>query len=143
MPSELADESPVRAKLDGDELTLLVEESVYSKEALFRACYWFTDRCHLFISRAQPATFAVRVKAKPGGPALETVAGEFKNALLDQQVRQDLSRETSTLRQLIVAKAFAEGNFLDDAPVGDSRDPVEVAKSKTQTSAAGDDGSRK
>ncbi len=138
MPPEFAEESPVRVKVDGDELTLLVEESVYTKETLFRACYWFTDRCYLFISRAAPATFAVRVKAKPGGPALETVAGDFKNALLDQQVRQDLSRETSSLRELIVAKAFAEGNFLDDPPVGDARDPVDVAKSKTHGSDKGD-----
>ncbi len=67
---------------------------------------------------------------------------DFKNALLDQQVRQDLSRETSTLRELIVAKAFAEGNFLDDPPVGDAGDPVDLAKSKTHGSDEGD-GSRK
>jgi hypothetical protein len=29
-----------------------------------------------------------------------------------------------TMRELIVAKAFAEGDLLDDAPIGDWRDPV-------------------
>jgi hypothetical protein len=48
--------------------------------------------------------------------------GEFENALLDHQLRFEIARETATLRELIVAKAFAEGDVLEDPPVGDDRD---------------------
>lgn len=112
------------------EVRFLVDETVYSREAVLRACYWFTDRCYLFISRPSPQRLLVSIRAKSGGPSLDSVTGEFGNALLDHQVRQDIERETSRLRELIVAKAFAEGNLLDDAPVGDDRDPVEVARSQ-------------
>jgi His-Xaa-Ser system protein HxsD len=105
---------------------LVVEESIYSKEALLRTCYWFTDRCYLFISRPGPYQFSVRIRPKTRGLPLESISGEFENALIDQQLRQDIDRETERLRELIVAKAFAEGD-LDDAPVGDDRDPMEVA----------------
>jgi His-Xaa-Ser system protein HxsD len=120
----------VRAGAEGGEATLLVDESVYGREALLRTCYWFTDRCYLFVSPAGPNQFSVRIRAKAGGPALESISGEFENALIDQQVRQDIERDTSRIREMIVAKAFAEGQDLDDPPVGDDRDPVELAKSK-------------
>jgi His-Xaa-Ser system protein HxsD len=111
-----------------DEVRLLVDETVYSREAVLRACYWFTDRAYLFVSRPSPNRLLVSIRAKPGGAPLDTIAGEFANALLDHQVRQDIERETSRVRELIVAKAFAEGSLLDDPPVGDDRDPVEIER---------------
>jgi hypothetical protein len=55
---------------------------------------------------------------------------------LDWQVRLDIQRETASLRELIVAKAFAEGNLLEDSPIGDDRDPVEVVAGSDPSSAA-------
>jgi His-Xaa-Ser system protein HxsD len=117
------------------EKTLLVDQGVYSREALLRTCYWFTDRCYVFITRPDSGHYAVKLTQKPGAPALETVAGEFANALLDWQVRLDIQRETADLRELIVAKAFAEGNLLEDSPVDDDRDPVEVVATIGQSSS--------
>jgi His-Xaa-Ser system protein HxsD len=116
----------VPAKTEIHEITLLVDEDIYSKEALLRTCYWFTDRCYLFVSRAGPNRFSVHIRAKAGQPALESISGDFENALIDHQVRQDIDRDTARLRELIVAKAFAEGG-LEDSPVSDDRDPVELA----------------
>ncbi len=116
----------------GNEKTLLVDQGVYSREALLRTCYWFTDRCYIFITRPDSGHYAVNLTQKPGAPALETIAGEFANALLDWQVRLDIQRETANLRELIVAKAFAEGNLLEDSPIGDDRDPVEVVAATGQ-----------
>jgi His-Xaa-Ser system protein HxsD len=127
----------VEAAASGGVLRLLVDETIYSREAVLRACYWFTDRCYLFISREAPGRLEVTVRAKPGGPALEAVAGEFSNALLDQQVRLDIERETRVVRELIVAKAFAESGVLEDPPVGDDRDPVELALSGSTSGTPG------
>jgi len=131
MPQRLSDSNAIRAAVDSGGVTLLVDESVYSREALLRTCYWFTDRCYLFVSRTDSGVFSVRIRAKADGKALDTISGDFENALIDQQVRQDITRETARLRELIVAKAFAEGQDLDDPPVGDDRDPVEMARAKS------------
>lgn len=120
------DGGPASENTERHEMVLIVDESIYSKEALLRTCYWFTDRCYLFISRLGPNQFSIRIRAKSRGLRLESISGEFENSLLDQQLRQDIDRETARLRELIVAKAFAEGD-LDDAPVGDDCDPVELA----------------
>jgi His-Xaa-Ser system protein HxsD len=119
-------ESIVRSESD---ITLLVDETIYSRSALLKTCYWFTNRCYVFISRHDKQHLAVRLASKPSSSALDAIAGEFENALLDHQLRFEIAKETATLRELIVAKAFAEGNALEDLPVGDDRDPVEQAAS--------------
>ncbi len=126
----MGESDSVRFEVCGLELTIRIDETVYSKEAVLRACHWFTDRCYLFISRSEPNVLSVRVRAKPGGLDLRAVAGEFQNALLDAQLRVEIAHETAKIRELIVAKAFAEGDLLEDAPVGEWHDPAAAAKEK-------------
>jgi His-Xaa-Ser system protein HxsD len=109
----------------GREITLLVDDAIYGRTAVLKTCYWFTDRCFIFIYRHDEQHLAIRLAAKSNSQDLEPITGEFENALLDHQLRFEIARETTTLRDLIVAKAFAEGDVLEDAPVGDDRDPVE------------------
>jgi His-Xaa-Ser system protein HxsD len=116
------------------EITLLVDETIYARIALLKTCYWFTNRCYIFIYRHDEQHLAVRLAGKPSTSSLDAIAGEFENALLDHQLRFEIASETATLRELIVAKAFAEGNVLEDPPVGDDKDPVEQATSRSNDS---------
>ena len=84
---------------DRNETTLLVDETLYGRGALLRTCYLFTDRCYVFISRHDSQRLSVNLKAKPGCGEIETVAGEFTNTLLDYQLREEIGRETATLRE--------------------------------------------
>jgi His-Xaa-Ser system protein HxsD len=112
-------------------LTVDVDETIYTRATVLRAAYWFTDRCFLFITRPASGRLAVHIKAKPPTleqPApenLEAVAGEFTNALLEYQLRQDIEAQTGKIRELLVAKAFAESGILEDEPPGATEDPVE------------------
>ena len=95
-------------------LAIEIDLSLYSLQAVFRACYKFTNHCYLFLSHTEdPGWLAVTLLAKDGTQALCSLAGELYNELLDQQVREMLSREMGPIRELIVAQAFAEGNLLD------------------------------
>lgn len=111
-------------------LSVDVDESVYSRDAVLRTAYWFTDRCYLYIARTGPGLF--RVQFKPKAPksdlvleTLEEVAGEFLNSLLDHQIRHDIESQTGRIRELLVAKAFAEAGVLEDTPPDDPGDPVD------------------
>ena len=95
-------------------LTLEIDTAIYSLEALFRVCYAFTDRCYLFLEPATKDTsIVVRITGKKPDFDLDTVAGEFSNALIDERVRRSIATETMSIRELIVAQAFAEVNILD------------------------------
>lgn len=95
-------------------LTLEVDTAIYSLEALFRVCYAFTDRCYLFLEPAtKDPSIVVRITGKKPDFDLDTVVGEFSNALIDERVRRDIATETMSIRELIIAQAFAEVDILD------------------------------
>jgi His-Xaa-Ser system protein HxsD len=111
-----------------DDLTLHVDESIYHKTAVLRACYWFTDRCYIFVERSSRGILAIRFTAKDGASqeSLHTIEGEFTNALLDFELRRQIDEQTGQIRELIVAKALAEAGTLDDEPPpGTANDPVD------------------
>lgn len=91
-----------------------IDLSVYSLNAVFRACYKFTAQCYAFLARAENgAWLSVSLRAKNPEKDLSSLVGEFFNELLDQQVRENLQQEMRPIREVIVAQAFAEGNLLD------------------------------
>jgi len=108
---------PRLPKVDQDSgaFALKIDLSVFAIEAVLRASYKFTDRCHLFVERISPGEEQVVVTFRPkaSAPPLETVVGEFSNELIDQQLREQLAREAGPIREILVAQAFAEGNLLD------------------------------
>ena len=91
---------------------LVVQESVYTIDALFKACYLFTDRCYLFLRRAAPGTIEIHITTKDK-TSVDSLVGDFCNELIDHRVRADIARESGKIREMIVAQAFAEGGLLD------------------------------
>ena len=55
---------------------------------------------------------------------------------MQAKLRLDIARETASVRELIIAKAFAETGLLDDPPIGDDRDPVELAATQSKVAAS-------
>ena len=106
---------------------LHIDENLYHKTAVLRACYWFTDRCYLFLERPAPGLIDVQIRPKLGANAedVDVVAGEFGNALLDFELRRQIDEQTGRIRELLVAKAVAQVGTLDDQPPGDANDPVD------------------
>lgn len=96
-----------------------VDTSVYSKPALFKTAYWFTNRCYVFL-RSGLAKETIEVELRPKAASdrevLENTCREFCNSLLDQQVRQIAIAETGGVRDLLVRKAFFEGSKRSEPP---------------------------
>jgi len=124
--------------IDNDQALLPLDETIYSRDAVLRTCYWFTDRCYVFISRPDKGILQVSLRAKDSKATLENpnpltigiLAGEFQNYLLDQQLRIDIEQQTRELRGLLIAKAFSEAGVMDDPVPGDARDPVQISESR-------------
>jgi His-Xaa-Ser system protein HxsD len=111
-------------------ITLTVDERIYSVAALLRTAYWFTDRAYVFVSKDGEHALRVHIKAKPPtleSPAkhsLEDIAGEFGNALLDHQLREEIEERTGKIRELLVLRALGEADLLRESPPGSPNDPV-------------------
>jgi His-Xaa-Ser system protein HxsD len=105
----------VSARGDGF-ITVDLDVSIYPINAIFRSCYKFTDRCSISLTQVAVPVDSIRVFLRAKSPAedLDLLAGDLANELIDQQIRETLALEAGTLRALIAAQAFAEGNLLDE-----------------------------
>jgi His-Xaa-Ser system protein HxsD len=101
---------------DPEVLRYLVSTNLYTREALFRACYQFTDRCYLFLEQGEADTIIVQFRKRDPKTNLEEVMGAFANELINQRVRADLSRETQAIRELIVTQAFSDAELREPDP---------------------------
>jgi His-Xaa-Ser system protein HxsD len=99
----------------GSSIALEIDTSLYEPKSVLRACYKLTDRAYFFVSPCPetPSLLAVLLSGKREDENLTTLVGDLCNELLDQQIRESLAREAGSVRELIVAQAFAEGNLLD------------------------------
>jgi His-Xaa-Ser system protein HxsD len=113
-----------------------LDPRIYSREAILKACYWYTDLAHVRCPESSDGSITVFIELKRGSPTLDTpvpmtiseVIGDFCNSLLDFELRRQVESETGVIRQLILAKAFSESGVLEDDPPGSIADPVERKK---------------
>jgi His-Xaa-Ser system protein HxsD len=122
-------------------LTLVLEARQFSRDAALRAAYWFSKDLYIdFPPSEGESTFTVVLRPKttvptlddPSPKSLAELASEFQNALVDSELRVRVQRETSAVRELLIAKAFAEAGVLEDNPPGSFYDPVLSAKETTK-----------
>lgn len=79
----------------------------YSKEALLKAAYHFTDKAYVYLG-VEGNSFFVDFSAKDGiAFDIDKLENEFKNELLAQVIHQTVSKETTALRELLVARALS------------------------------------
>jgi His-Xaa-Ser system protein HxsD len=111
--------------------TISIDKRVYSKGAVLRAFYWLGKDLHSRIEEKNEH-FQVTVELKVSAPTLsqpkikiiDEWIPEIFDALLDSQLRVEIQAETAAVRELIIAKAFAESGVLEDPPPGTFDDPV-------------------
>ncbi|MDP2311163.1 MAG: His-Xaa-Ser system protein HxsD [Pseudomonadota bacterium] len=95
-------------------VSFVVDESIYALDTIQGAAYLFLDRCYVFLDRPADQRVAVVLKSKDEADheALEALAGEFANELLNQALRKAVGASNAKIREFILAKAF----FSVDAP---------------------------
>ena len=90
----------------------VADESIFEKQVILKACYAFTDRAYLFLSRQTSRQIIIRLTLKSPDKDIEAMAGAFSNELIDQSMRSIVNKETANFRKIIVAQAFAEADVL-------------------------------
>lgn len=93
---------------------LVVDDEVYSEEALRLASYVFEGRFRTAIRRKG----AVTELSFAGGP--ETAGSEFLNEALNQQCRLDLMKKNSGIARLVVTRMLISATGEKEAKRGAS-----------------------
>ncbi|MCX7406627.1 MAG: His-Xaa-Ser system protein HxsD [Planctomycetales bacterium] len=113
---------------------LLVEfdQKVFRLTAVKKAAYRFGNQWFVEITTPANDRVLVTLTAKSSSVSSEGVEGDFRNEVLDQELRESVAEETERVRNLLLAQAFS-GMSLTDA-VGESADhrvdPLGIARSQ-------------
>lgn len=83
---------------------LKYNRELYSKVALIKAAYNFTDRAYIHLD-ADRDYYYVLLTSKEGQK--EILDNEFENEMLAQSVRHEVYLQTKNIRELMLARAVA------------------------------------
>ena len=92
-------------EIDNDKFYVVVDLSLYSKDALVAACYKFTDNFYVH-QQSIGDNVEVVFESKVGNAVTDVIVKQFCNELIDQQVRCNLNLQFGHIRDLIVEEAF-------------------------------------
>jgi His-Xaa-Ser system protein HxsD len=114
-------------EIKDNEIIVFADTSLYSKDSIFKCLYWYGDKFHTNVSFANSNTY--RVSVKPVSTTIlsqqeqENLLMKLERDLVDFNLRDIVTKETQNVRDLLIAKAFSNGEF-DELPPGDVSDPV-------------------
>ena len=98
-------------------MRILYSKELYSKEALLKAAYHFTDNYYIYLG-VEGDSFFVDFSSKEDSPIdSDALQNQFKNEILAQVIHQSISNETSDLRKLLVARALSSTMVDEEDPV--------------------------
>lgn len=94
----------------GEFFLLSLEKEIYSREAVMKTCYAFTDDYYIHVVKVTDNTTGVCFYSKKENNSdqdIQTGIRLFLQSLNDNQMRQIIHQETADLHAEIVNKAFA------------------------------------
>ncbi len=90
-----------------DGLAVIFPLNVHSLDSVKRAAYLFTD-AYTFEIRLEELNVVCIIKPLDDPSLdLQAFAGRFRNAVLDQDLREQIAQQTEGLRNVILAHAFS------------------------------------
>lgn len=114
-------------EIKDNEIVVFADTSLYSKDSIFKCLYWYGDKYHANLAFEDRNTYRVSVKPlstiKLSSDELEVLLLKLERDLVDFNLRDIVTKETQNVRDLLIAKAFSNGEF-DELPPGDVSDPV-------------------
>ena len=113
--------------IEGGVITVFVDSSLFSKDAIFKCIYWYGDKFHTDVSLVDQnkykLTLKLQVEDSLSDQELRLYLLKLQRDLIDFNLRDIVTKETKNVRDLLIAKAFSNGEF-DEKPPGEISDPV-------------------
>jgi len=110
-----------------NEIVIFADTVLFSKDAVFKCIYWYGDKFHTNVSFADSNTYKITISPLStyifDNEEMELYQQKLERDLIDFNLRDIVTKETLNIRDLLIAKAFSNGEF-DEEPVGDVSDPV-------------------
>jgi His-Xaa-Ser system protein HxsD len=98
---------------EGNELVIKIDLLVYDKLAALKTCYLFQDRCHASLEPETDSILNATLIPKNESLDLREIEKQFRDELIDQQIRLENDKLFSEIRKMIVEQAFRPISYKD------------------------------
>lgn len=109
------------------EIIAFIDGTMFSREVVLKCLYWFGDKFHTNVELQDHSTYSITLRpldnANLKNEDLEFYLQKLERDVVDFHLREIVNKETKNIRDLLVAKAFSNGEF-DESPPGDVSDLV-------------------
>jgi len=99
--------------IKGNKLVIKIEMSIYDKVAALKTCYVFQDKCHTSLEPESESIVKVTLIPKKESLDLLEIEKQFRDELIDQQIRVENDKLFSYIRKMIVEQAFKPISFAE------------------------------
>lgn len=100
--------------MDANCVDLSFDSSVFPLDTIKRALYRFADRCSFDVQMAdKQINVTLHVPANLPALAIDELCSKIRNEVLDQDLRDTISKETANIRTLILANAFSNTGLIE------------------------------
>lgn len=111
-------------KINGQKCLLKIDMSIYSIETIHKCFYWYTGDFEVNITNYESICQVTIISKSETIFDFTALIDRIKQNLIDFNLREIVHKETQTVRELIVAKAFANYEMDVELPHGEVSDPV-------------------
>ena len=108
-------------------ITFRLDSRIFSKNGIVKCLYWYSEEFQISINVKDEYFFDIKLVSnnKLSKNELNKFKQKLNQEFIDYNLRDIVRQETTTIRELIIAKAFAHGEF-DEEPKGDLMDPLGI-----------------
>jgi len=110
---------------NNEQLCLLVDSRQYNEKVIYKCFYWYTNEYSVDIQIDTDPFYKITLRSNKESDSVswDHIIEKIKKDLIDFKLRDIVNQETQTIRELIVAKAFAYYD-LQETPQTNISDPV-------------------
>lgn len=103
-----------------------LDSNIFSRESITKCLYWYSNGYFIDLKLVDGV---YKINFEPFNEISKNEIIELKKKLnqdfLDYNLREIVKHQTTNIRELIIAKAFSNGEF-DEEPKGDMMDPLGI-----------------
>ncbi|CAH0264273.1 MULTISPECIES: His-Xaa-Ser system protein HxsD [unclassified Pedobacter] len=118
--------TPLHNHINGNSIIIYLDRSIYSSNVILKCLYWYGDKFHTDFRSLDSTYYCVTLSvlaAETEQTDLEAYQLKFERDIIDYSLRDTVTKETANIRDLLIAKAFSNGEY-DEEPAGEVSDPV-------------------
>lgn len=95
-------------KVYKDKCEFIIEEKIYNIKTLMKAAYIYIDKLYILFESIGKNKIKIIFKGKEklSDETYEKYVGRFINELLHQKIRENISKDTKNIREMILARAL-------------------------------------